>query len=122
MMIVPPLTQTKFNSSIITFTLCSLYQMKCQQLNQTYSPVLPHTLRDIHFSDSDVLDLLTNLDVSKASGIDNFSPKIFKYCALPYITSSDLSSLPYKLNMQHHTSRLAHSLCNRKQRKICIFH
>jgi len=39
------------------------------------------TLRDIHFSDSDVLDLLTNLDVSKASGIDNFSPKMFKYCA-----------------------------------------
>jgi len=29
------------------------------------------TLHDIHFSDSDVLNLLTNLDVSKASGIDN---------------------------------------------------
>jgi len=43
------------------------------------------TLRDIHFSDSDVLNLLTNLGVSKASGIDNFSPKMFKYCALPLL-------------------------------------
>jgi len=43
------------------------------------------TLHDIHFSDSDVLDLLTNLDVSKASGIDNFSPKIFKHCAPPLL-------------------------------------
>jgi len=42
-----------------------------------YQPDSP-TLDEIHFSNSDVLDLLTTLDDSKACGIDNYSPKIFK--------------------------------------------
>ena len=35
------------------------------------------SLHEIQFTESDVLAILTTLDVSKASGIDNFSPKIF---------------------------------------------
>jgi len=43
------------------------------------------TLHDIEISHSDVFDILTSLDESKASGIDNISLKIFKYCAAPLI-------------------------------------
>ena len=45
----------------------------------------PHSLQNIQFSDSDVLDILTTLDINKACGIDNFSPRIFRYCALPLL-------------------------------------
>ena len=40
---------------------------------------------DIVMSQSDVFDILTSLDAGKASGIDNISPKIFKYCAAPLL-------------------------------------
>jgi len=46
--------------------------------HQSSSP----TLDEIDFSNSDVLDLLTTLDASKACGIDNFSPKC---CASPLL-------------------------------------
>jgi len=51
------------------------------------APLIDHipAIQDIHFSDSDVLYLLTSLDTSKACGIDNLSPKIFKFCALPLL-------------------------------------
>jgi len=35
-------------------------------------------LNDIEISHSDVFDILTSLDGSKASGIDNISAKIFR--------------------------------------------
>jgi len=85
MVIVPLLTHTKLNCSIITFIVCtsSVFSESDDMptIESDLQPCSP-TLRDINFSDCDVLYLLTNLDVSKASGIDNFSPKIFKYCAL----------------------------------------
>jgi len=68
--------------------------------HQSSSPIL----HEIHFSNSDVLVLLTSLDISKACGIDNYSPKIFKYCAMPLLqvichlfrTSLSHSSIPQK--------------------------
>ena len=59
-------------------------------------------IQDIRFSDTDVLYLLTSLDTSKACGIDNLSPKIFKFCALPLLqvichlfqTSISFSNIP----------------------------
>ena len=42
-------------------------------------------LNDIVISESDVYDMLVSLDVNKASGIDNISPKLFKNCALPLL-------------------------------------
>jgi len=51
----------------------------------TQYPVLHGTLHDIEVSHSDVFDILTSLDVSKTSGIDNISPKIFKYYAAPLL-------------------------------------
>jgi len=41
-----------------------------------------NTITDIHFCDSDVLDLLLTLDDSKACDINNLSPKS---CALPLL-------------------------------------
>ena len=49
------------------------------------TPVSDDTLNDIVISQTDVYDILTSLDVSKASGIDNISPKIFKHCAAPLL-------------------------------------
>ena len=43
------------------------------------------TNSDIYFSDSDIFELLTSLDVGKAYGIDNLSPIIFKHCAVPLL-------------------------------------
>ena len=42
-------------------------------------------LLHIEISQPDVFDILTSLDASKACGIDNFNPKIFKYCAAPLL-------------------------------------
>jgi len=60
------------------------------------------TCYDIQFTDSDVLDLLTSLDASKACGIDSLSPKLFKFCAAPLLqiichlfhTSISFSTIP----------------------------
>jgi len=75
----------------------------------TGTPSIPETqpsdhiaIQDIRFSDTDVLYLLTSLDTSKTCGIDNLSPKIFKFCALPLLqvichlfqTSISFSNIP----------------------------
>ena len=44
-----------------------------------------NTLQDIEVIDTEVLTILTSLDVTKAAGIDNISPKVFRYCALPLL-------------------------------------
>jgi len=66
------------NYSTTSFTLCSPYQKKHQQLNypvhlgyMTFTLILTF-----------LIDLLTTLDTSKACDIDNFSPK---YSALSLI-------------------------------------
>ena len=60
------------------------------------------SLHEIQFTESDVLAILSTLDVSKACGIDNFSPKIFRYCVLSllqiichlFFTSLSSSTIP----------------------------
>jgi len=43
-------------------------------------------INDMQFSDSDVLDLLTSLDTSKACVISTaWSPTLFKFCAVPLL-------------------------------------
>ena len=45
-----------------------------------------NTIEDIVITEPDVLDILQSLDVNKACGIDSISPKIFRYCALTYMS------------------------------------
>ena len=40
------------------------------------------TLQDIEINESEVLTILSSLDVNKAPVIDNISPKAYRYCAL----------------------------------------
>ena len=41
------------------------------------------SIREIQFSELDVYDALSSLDVSKAAGCNGISPKLLKHCALP---------------------------------------
>ena len=41
----------------------------------------PHSLHDIQFSETDVLAIITTLDINKACGFDNFNPTMFQHCA-----------------------------------------
>ena len=61
------------------------------------TPSIPDTqpsdhlaIHDIRFFDTDVLYLLASFDTSKACGIDNLSPKIFKFCMCFTTASSNL--------------------------------
>jgi len=70
-----PLTYKKLSYSTTTFTLSFYLVVHSQGEPDTYPS--PHSLQNIQFSDSDVLDILTTLDINKACGIDNFGPRIF---------------------------------------------
>ena len=41
------------------------------------------SISEIQFSELDVYDALSSVDVSKAEGCDEISPKLLKHCALP---------------------------------------
>ena len=66
------------------------------------------SLHDIHFTQCDVFAILTSLDINKASGSDNFSPKIFQYCLI--IVTNNLPPVFHKHIVQQYTCQLAHSL------------
>ena len=53
------------------------------------------TFNDIQFTNCDVFELLTSLDVSKACGIDNLSPKVFKHVLCSTITLQIICHLFY---------------------------
>jgi len=60
-------------------------------------------IKDLKLTDYEVYNILTNLDASKAMGIDGIGPRILKNCAL---LQTLLSSLPfvYKvLRAMYHT-------------------
>ena len=63
----------------------SVFSSSDQPINNFDTTPSSDTLHDIVISHTDVFDILTSLDTSKASGIDNISPKIFKYCAAPLL-------------------------------------
>ena len=42
-------------------------------------------LQDIEVNEMEVLTILNSLDINKATGIDNISPKVLRYCALPLL-------------------------------------
>ena len=64
----------------------SVFSSSDQPINDfDTTPSSDDSLHNIVMSQSDVFDILTSLDASKASGIDNVSPKIFKYCAAPLL-------------------------------------
>ena len=63
-------------------------------------------------SQSDVFDILTSLITSKASGIDNISPKIFKYYAAPLLQVNYLSLVLHKFAKKLHSARMPYSLCD----------
>lgn len=42
-------------------------------------------LHDIEVTEMEVLTMLNHLDINKTAGIDNISPKVLRYCALPLL-------------------------------------
>ena len=44
---------------------------------------MPSPLTEVDFTNYDVYNILTNLDASKAVGIDGIGPRVLKKCALP---------------------------------------
>ena len=66
-------------------TVPSAWQITHMSTGESFALCECLTYIDVAISQTDVFDILTSLDVSKASGIDNISPAIFKYCAAPLL-------------------------------------
>jgi len=78
MMNLQPLTWTRYNYSMTIFIqYFLLLQGTPQSVLDTQSSDHTLPIDDIQLSESDVLDLHTSLDTSKACGVDTWSPKLF---------------------------------------------
>ena len=64
----------------------SVFSSSDQPINDfDTAPSSDDSLHDIVMFQGDVFDIFTSLVSSKVSGIDNISPKTFKYCAAPLL-------------------------------------
>ena len=67
----------KYVYSVFSSSHAPISIPESQPSNQTFNDISSQTLT--------VFQLLTSLDVSKACGIDNLSPEVFKHCVVPLL-------------------------------------